>query len=264
MQSLLFRRFGMLSLFPIISGFLTVSICYVISKFVYHHHLPSWLWIPEISLLSCKDPERVIYQIGFSLTTLFMILFYFAFRHSIIMSQHIDIMPFKKEHKCLINTLKYSFVSSIIGLLGQGVVTMSPESLDSVSTDDGTYWMPDTKTIIHQSFAFLFFLFAIIHIIVSMNLYFKCHDNLKSIGEFKLVCIKIVFVVFVVVILSVLFIAVSTSSDTARKHMFLNVAGLCQWILVLFILLFFASYCYDHSILIGLGAIKLQSGPLLN
>lgn len=53
---------------PIISGifcFLTIIITYIISRSL--NHYPKWMYLPVISLMGYKMPERIIYAIGFTL-----------------------------------------------------------------------------------------------------------------------------------------------------------------------------------------------------
>lgn len=54
-------------LIPIYSGIIcifTILSTYVISR--YYHHYPDWLYLPFISLMGFKMPERIIYAVGFT------------------------------------------------------------------------------------------------------------------------------------------------------------------------------------------------------
>lgn len=52
---------------PIYSGLIciaTILCTYVISR--YYHHYPDWLYLPFISLMGFRMPERLIYAVGFT------------------------------------------------------------------------------------------------------------------------------------------------------------------------------------------------------
>merc|ERR1712176_308866 len=103
--------------------------------------------IPVISLLGCRTPESLIYQIGFAITGLSTLLFYFTFQTSIL--AHIPSPQFDDE----ISKLKWTVLAASIGVCGQGIINMEESAIDGITKpniDGQIAWQPGTQSIIHQ------------------------------------------------------------------------------------------------------------------
>ncbi len=239
LKQILQDKFQLFTILPTICGIFTIAICYILAVGVYDH-IPSWLYTPEISLLGCKKPEQIIYQIGFSITFIALLLFFFSYRYFLN-----AIIGDKVKYKWSKFIMLYSIIGASIGLLIQGLITMTEEPLNYLEYGNMSEWKPDSQSIIHQSFAALLFIFAVIHQITVIQFYFRAKDieqikNLKCSKWFKL-CLLIIGCI--VAIFSFSFHPIS---DTERSQLLLNIAGICQWIAVLCVLIFFSFYAMDY------------------
>eukprot|EP01084_Bolivina_argentea_P197543 338513_1 len=160
-----------IGLLPAILGMGTIFACYYTTIYA-EHHLPDWLWMPVISLLGCAEPESTIYQIGFGLTGLSTLLFFFTFQTSIL--AYIPVQEFPDE----VNKLKWTVLVAAFGVFGQGVITMEADALQSFtavqSEEDKIDWQPGRQSIIHQLLAAVFFVACMFHGWSAMTVYSNC------------------------------------------------------------------------------------------
>eukprot|EP01084_Bolivina_argentea_P164429 285865_1 len=231
-------------LLPGIFGILTIVSCYHLSVNVYNH-FPSWLWAPVISLLGCLSPEHFVYQIGFTITALSLLLFYFTFQNGIL-----KVLPI--SHKISINTLKFTILSCAIGVFGQGIITLNDDVVNILTNENEIEnYVPSNTDILHQLLAMIFFLSGLIHGIVSTFVYFKLKDN----DIIKLLKFSRWFKLFMVLISLIQIIASVKNHPTnfnnkGKTHELLNMAGVAQWIIIIVYLAFFSSYSLDYYLIL--------------
>eukprot|EP01083_Nonionella_stella_P113515 334675_1 len=163
-----------IGLLPAVLGMGTIFYCYYTTIYV-EHHLPDWLWMPVISLLGCAEPESTIYQIGFGLTGLSTLLFFFTFQTSIL--AYIPVQQFPDE----VNKLKWTVLVAAFGVFGQGVITMEADALQSFAEtdpeEDKIDWKPGTQSIIHQLLAAVFFVACMFHGWSAITVYNNCETG---------------------------------------------------------------------------------------
>jgi len=224
---------------PAVFGVSTIFYVYYTTVTV-HHHLPDWLWMPVISLLGCAEPESTYYQIGFAVTGLSTVLFFFSFQSSIL--RHIP-ETFRDEK----NKMKWTVLLCAVGVAGQGVVTMEEGAIDGITrpTANGEIaWEPGTQSVAHQLLAAMFFMGAMYHGITAVQVYFRCDAqpiaSLVVSRYFKAITLgfPILFQ-----LASFWWHPISGGTKTQNE---LNRAGLAQWMTVFSYLAFFASYAVDH------------------
>ena len=278
MSESVFYRYGLLfSILPALTGVVTIQLCYHYTITV-SHHLPEWLWIPVISLLGCTQPERIIYQIGFGLTGLFTLLFYYTYPYTIL--QYITLNNINntinnntntnnnnnntnkndeiKNNKSLLADYKWKLHNSIlvcsVGIFGQGIITMEFDAIKYMTNVDviksnTIEWKPGMQSIIHQVFALAFFIGSLYHGINCIQLYFNNNINGKYIKNmlftkyFKLIMLAFPFVFQFI---SFIYHPISTGNKSKDN---LNIAGLTQWLTVFSYLIFFGSYSIDFMII---------------
>mmetsp|Transcript_25062 Transcript_25062/g.40665 ORF Transcript_25062/g.40665 Transcript_25062/m.40665 type:complete len:265 (+) Transcript_25062:52-846(+) len=224
---------------PAIFGTLTIFACYHTTVNV-QRHLPSWLWMPVISLLGCAEPESTYYQIGFAATGLSTLLFFITFQRSIL--RYIPGGQFQAEKR----KLKWTVLFAAFGIFGQGVITMEESAINGITktSDASVQWQPGSQSIIHQALAAVFFISAMIHGYNAIVVYQSCTQQpFPSMTLSKY--FKILTFAFPLCFQSMSFVYHPIRSGTKSQNE-LNMAGLAQWISVFCYLLFFASYAIDH------------------
>ena len=119
------------------------------------------------------------YQIGFGITGLSTLFFFFTFQKSIL--AYIPSNKFKDEKF----KLKWSVLFCAFGVFGQGIITMEEGAIDGVSGTNSTNssseeigegeiaWSPGRQSIIHQLLAAVFFMAAFFHGYTAINVYFN-------------------------------------------------------------------------------------------
>ena len=232
-------------LLPAIFATLTIITCYHVAVSV-HHHFPSWLWAPVISLLGCLQPERFIYQIGFTLTALSTFLFRITFSNGLL-----SVLPYN-GFSTSISILKSSIIFCALGVLGQGLITLSPELVTILVDDDNVdNYVPDTRSILHQLAALVFFVEGLVHGIVSVRLYFKLNhtETMRPLWISKWFKLVLLCICLSRIAISAVDHPVSTNNE-GKTHDALNQAGLAQWTVVFTYLVFFSSYSVDYYIII--------------
>jgi len=226
------------SFLPSIFAIITILSCYKIAE--NNHHIPTWLWAPQISLLGCQDTEQIIYQIGFGTTGISVIIFYYSFSDMIL--KYILPNEFVSEKSIMLKTILFC----AIGVFGQGIITMDIDALQTLANPESIPkdWKPSTQSTIHQLLAAVFFMAAMYHGIQTLNVYYRCNAPIiqqlyisKYIKTF-LLCIPFLFQIFA-------FYFHPISSGT-KSHDELIVAGISQYLTVGSYLLFFVSYGFDY------------------
>eukprot|EP00484_Ammonia_sp_Unknown_P029472 CAMPEP_0197035730 /NCGR_PEP_ID=MMETSP1384-20130603/13444_1 /TAXON_ID=29189 /ORGANISM="Ammonia sp." /LENGTH=268 /DNA_ID=CAMNT_0042465825 /DNA_START=30 /DNA_END=836 /DNA_ORIENTATION=+ len=234
----------LIGVLPAILGASTIFACYYTTVYS-HQHLPPWLWMPVISLLGCAEPESTYYQIGFALTGLSTLLFYFTFQTSIL--RYIPAEQFKDERV----KLQWSVLLAAFGVFGQGVITMEESAIDGITKpgqqaadDTNVQWQPGRQSMIHQLLAAVFFMACMFHGFNAITVYKNCAQQpFKSMvwsRYFKMLMFGFpVFFQF----FAFMYHPIRTGTKTQNE---LNKAGLAQWITVFCYLAFYASYAVDH------------------
>jgi len=231
-------------LLPTICATITIASCYHLAVST-HHHFPSWLWAPVISFLGCLNPERTIYQIGFTVTALSTFLFYFTFSNGLL-----SVLP--RGFSRSISTLKSTIIFCGLGVLGQGLITLSPELATILVQEDGIEsFEPDIQSIVHQLSALLFFAAGLVHGIVSVRLYFKLRatETMKPLWISRWCKVLLLFIALSRIAISAMDHPVSTN-NAGKTHDMLNQAGVAQWTVVFTYLAFFSSYSLDYYLII--------------
>ena len=206
--------------------------------------------MPVISLLGCAEPESTYYQIGFGLTGLSTLGFFFTFQKSIL--EYIPSVPqsFVDEKR----KLKWSVLLCAIGVFGQGIITMEESAINGITgsadnkgigvNEEGIAWKPGRQSIIHQLLAAVFFMAAMFHGWSSIQIYRECETEpiclLNKSKYFKMFTFG-----FPLIFQFAAFIWHPISAGTKSQNE-LNKAGLAQWLTVFSYLAFFASYSVDH------------------
>ena len=232
-------------LLPTIFASITIASCYHLAVTT-HHHFPSWLWAPVISLLGCLEPERLIYQIGFTITALSTLLFRVTFANGLI-----SVLPYHGFSKS-ISTLKHTIIICAVGVLGQGLITLSPDLVFIlVEENDIDHFVPDTQSIIHQLAALLFFGGGLVHGIVSVRLYWNLRnaETMKPLWISRWFKMTLLAICLSRIVLSAVDHPVSTN-NVGKTHETLNAAGIAQWTVVFTYLAFFSSYSVDYYVII--------------
>ena len=226
-------------------GIITIVLCYHLSVNVYNH-FPSWLWMPVISLLGCMQPERTIYQIGFTITSLSTLLFYFTFKNGLL-----KVLPYNGYHKT-IKSLKYTILLCAIGVFGQGIITLSDDVVDILIKDDGIdNYIPSWQSIVHQLCALLFFISGLFHGIICIILYHKLKDteDMKQLKFSRWFKSLLLVITLTQIVASILYHPANFNNKGKTKNM-LNVAGVAQWTVVFTYLVFFSSYSLDYYLIL--------------
>eukprot|EP01083_Nonionella_stella_P272881 925599_1 len=228
-----------IGLLPAICGVSSILYCYQTTIYT-HNHLPEWLWMPVISLLGCKEPESTYYQIGFGITGLVTLLFFFTFQTSIL--QYIPNKFADEKSK-----LKWTVLAAAFGVFGQGVITMEEsaiEGITNVNADNEVQWKPGTQSIIHQLLAAVFFISAMFHGWSAITVYSNCQtEPIKSLVLSKYFKILSFTIPLLFQFSAFVYHPISGGTKTQND---LNKAGLGQWLTVFSYLAFFASYAVDH------------------
>ena len=200
--------------------------------------------MPVISLLGCTQPESLIYQIGFALTGLCTLLFFFTFQTSIL--AHIPTTEFAEEK----TKLKWTVLAAAIGVFGQGVINMEESAIEGITNtnkDQNIEWQPGYQSIIHQLLAAVFFMSAMFHGWTAIAVYNNCTvEPIKALKISKY--FKMASFGFPLIFQTISFVYHPISGGTKSQNE-LNKAGLAQWITVFCYLAFFASYSVDHVLI---------------
>jgi len=224
---------------PAVFGVSTIFYVYYTAVIV-HHHLPDWLWMPVISLLGCAEPESTFYQIGFTITGLSTMLFFFTFQSSIL--RHIPDEYGNEKKK-----MKWTVLLCAVGVIGQGVITMEEGAIAAITTPNEAgqiAWEPGRQSTIHQLLAAVFFMAAMYHGITAVQVYFSCDQQPIASLVISRYC-KLITLAFPILFQFASFIYHPISGGTKSQNE-LNKAGLAQWMTVFSYLAFFASYSVDH------------------
>lgn len=243
---LVFEKYGALfGILPSITGTITIISCYYYTVII-NKDVPSWLYIPVISLLGCKNEEQLIYQIGFTITGLLTILNYYTFSYTIL-----KYINNTKE----LNEIKYKLHISLLfiafGVIGQGIITMESDAINYITKSaeenpEKINWKPGMQSIIHQLLAMVFFMASMYHGFTSIQLYFNDKINGKYISKLKYskyYKILLLAFPFIFQFISFIYHPISTGNKSQDD---LNIAGITQWLTVFCYLFFFASYSFDY------------------
>ena len=232
-------EFQILAVLPAICGITTILLCYIITVDV-NHHIPAWFSLPEISMLGARNPEHTIYQIGVSLTFITVILFYFSFGF------FLKTINGANRYNLSIFLMKLSIITSALGLLFQGLVTLTKEKLHHLRDADFLD-SHDTQSFIHRLFAVLFFVSAVIHELVAVVFYFRVLPR-HIFSKWLKMWLLIICIVSIVGI--VLFREMDPSEFSHRNGRIelisLHYSGIFEWCTLFCILIFFASYSMDY------------------
>ena len=140
LQKCLREEFQIFAILPAISAMSTILVCYVVAVDVYGH-IPAWFSLPEISLLGARQPEHTIYQIGAIVSTLTSLLFYVSFGHFL----RAVVGERRREFRLSTLTMRGSILLFSVGLLLQGLFTLSPQRLQHLDDSNLLQWTPDTQ-----------------------------------------------------------------------------------------------------------------------
>jgi len=239
LPNVLFPYSVLIGALPAILGVSTIFYVYYTTVIV-HHHLPDWLWMPVISLLGCAEPESTYYQIGFTLTGLSTLLFFFTFQSSILSYIPNEFDGEKKK-------MKWTVLLCAAGVTGQGIITMEESAIAGITSpnEEGEIaWQPGQQSAIHQLLAAVFFMAAMYHGITAVQVYFNCEEEpIASLVKSRY-C-KLITLAFPICFQLMSFVYHPISGGTKTQNE-LNKAGLGQWMTVFSYLAFFASYSVDH------------------
>lgn len=227
--------------------------------------------------MGCKNPEHTIYQIGFTLTALSVVFFYQTFNQSILY-----LIPTRNNNNSSNNTsyrnvnasnnnnqeydystskkiLKYTVLICAFGVLMQGLITMDETILNFLldfekNGVDLSKYKPSTQTSLHQMFAGVFFMAAMVHGITSVRVYFQLSSVVKEfeyLGFSKY--LKIIILAFPTIASFFAFryhpantAGSEYSKELNQQAMQMNASGFSQWLTVGCYLIFFASYSLDY------------------
>jgi Frag1/DRAM/Sfk1 family len=120
--------------------------------------LPPGIYTPPISLLGCRQPEHAIYQAGFSLTGLLL-------GYSVLVLFRNHFYSAIREYSGLLAWSSWiGGILAVVGVIGQGLVTLHPDFLKNVKA--GGIGMTQ-QDVLHQQLALVFFVGAALHTYVT-------------------------------------------------------------------------------------------------
>lgn len=230
---------------PIISGVictLTIITTYIISRSL--NHYPEWMWLPVISLMGFKMPERVIYAIGFTSAGLGYLVIAYQYipgMRRLYMYIFFYIYPCIYNRTNVLGRTYAVYVGSILtyicigGLIIQACIPLQSDILD----DDSKITF---QSLIHQSSAGILFLCALVHGIITVYLfltqtYYKCRLS---------VTLKII----PTVIIGLCIIGSMVLHPTVTNEKTASILGaVFQWLLVFSMIVLFGSYSVDFNYL---------------
>jgi hypothetical protein len=129
-----------------------------------HNHLPEGVRTPPISFLGCNSPEHEVYQIGFSITGIFlaicMYLWFDAIYPAIVRAGFTNCAYYSKV----------GGIASVVGVIGQGLITLE-ENLAEKLGKPGLQLTLQSKSVFSSSF--LFFLLYLLFFF--LRFVFDCH-----------------------------------------------------------------------------------------
>jgi hypothetical protein len=193
----------------------------------YYGHLPVGLRLPFISLNGVQNPEYILYSIGFSTTGLCIL-------SSACFARNNFFPLVENSLQCYARTSFWSATMAGLGLLLQAVV---PLQSDILAVIDGTSSLR-MQSIVHQSGALILFLAGYVHCVSTDILLWKTRtlpNNFKS---------RWCKTVLTVLAISPFFIAFLPHPATGGSKDLddMTEGAIGQWICVLSLLFFFASY----------------------
>jgi hypothetical protein len=224
-------RFGQLSpMLGLACGMVTLSGTYFLSS--YFKHIPAGLSVPFISLNGVQYPEYVLYSTGFTATGICI------FSSARFARKHF--FPTIES-----NLQKYASVSfwsasiASVGLLIQAIIPLQRDIQDVIA---GTSPLR-TQSIIHQTAALILFLAGYVHCISTDILVWKTRSLPNNAGSrwFKTVLTFLAISPFLIS-----FVPHPASGGSGNLEE-MTYGAIGQWICVLSLLLYFASYHFEFT-----------------
>jgi len=230
--------------FPIMGcliAILTILSCYytLMSK---PHFQPGgkaeWLRTPVISLMGCGDPEHLMYQVGFTLSAILLLISGLFFKQIIV-----DRMDDNDEMKQKAYYAYLAIPVACFGICAQGVITLQEDALEVlILSPSGKV---TTQSIIHQLFAMFFFMPSAYHGYNMSQVYWNSTSRvLKPAQDKGGAVLKTCFGYGLQTFLTMVSSFYHPTTGT-KEHNQQNMGGLTQWIVVISYICLFGSYSYD-------------------
>jgi hypothetical protein len=196
------------------------------------NHLPDGIATPPISLLGCKSPEHEAYQVGFSLTGLFLFGSIQIWRETFHLHLKVD-YPFASKAALVGAYL------AVIGVIGQGIVTLERDFFERVQRGEKM----SGQSICHQLIAACFFLGAAIHCYATCYICFMGGGGValySALGKrAKFTCLVVSLVAWPIAE------ALHPAATRSIENRAVAVGGVAQYVTVGAYILFFGSYSLD-------------------
>ena len=251
-----------------VSGLATIATVYWLT--FRHGHLPHGVYTPPISLLGCQAPEHAAYQVGFSVTAVLLGVVIYHWTRWFVPRIATQFGPWSAW------TMRLSAVAALLGLVGQGVVTLQQDLLvillqqPQPSTAASETITLSAQSIWHQQLAALFFVGAALHCYTTVYYIWASSSSttttnmpnspLQQLSPSTCCCYGVTSrrIKFKTACLSLVSWPLAEALHPARSSTISsgttvnwNVAGLAQYISVASYILFFGSYSVDFAGLVA-------------